>query len=102
MTPSKTFRSSGVSKTWSGSASAGLLWWARASFNKSGIALRSPLAALLTRCFAMTSRFEIRLRLPFSLTVSRAFSSFSSAVAKFFAPRGRPDLRQRALAASTL
>src|SRR5271169_2705045 len=94
MMPSKTFRSSRVSKTRSDPASVGLLSWARASFNNSGIALRSPLAALLTRCLAITSRFEIRLRLPFSVTVTRACSSIGRAVAKF-SPRvaGRQDFR---------
>src|SRR6266852_5782473 len=58
--------------------------------NNSGMALRSPLAALLTRCFAMTSRFEIRLRLPFSVTLARLSSSCPIAIAKFLAPRGRP------------
>src|SRR5205085_10742430 len=36
MMPSRTFRSSGVSRTWSGPASARLPWRDRASFNKRG------------------------------------------------------------------
>jgi hypothetical protein len=48
------------------------------------MALASPAIALLTNCFANASRFEMVLRLPFSVAVIGASSSSASAVAKFF------------------
>src|SRR3984893_5851182 len=87
---SMTFWSSAVSNISSGVPSAKWPSWMRVSLSKRGIARRSPVAALLTRSLAMTWRLAIFLRLPFSVMVTDAFSSSSSAVAKFLAPFGRP------------